>query len=477
MTLITEPTVPVAADELCDRLGQVRAELAALAQSSFMTFSQEEAASVAGGVEQVTRGVEALQYQCVGGIEAGQAWSASGYRSFARWWTVHTHRKQRTSSAAHLLARDLRDRLPLTADALLEGRLGIEHANAMAAFTKTEAHRQQLLDDGVGEAFLVAEAAKLEADEFARLVKEWATRTDPGAADRSWREQTAQRELFISQVLDGTDIRGWLGAEEGQLVSEALRAVIGTPSVDDERSPAQRRADALVQLCRSHLDSGDLQPGARIRPHIAITVDYATLERLINATRTGGTACSGADAFGLPTTPVTPGNDAGHGPMIPAGLDYDLLVGATPGTFANGTPIPHGQLAKLLCDGEFHRVVFGPEGEILDSGRTQRLFTAAQTRAIIARDRHCQYPGCTAPPGIGEIHHCLWWYHQGGTSTDNGILLCWWHHTVVHQRHLTITQQRNGPSSTGWVFTDLDGRDLGPAPPPAPALPRPPPRE
>src|SRR5690625_7431024 len=89
--------------------------------------------------------------------------------------------------------------------------------------------------------------------------------------------------------------------------------------------------------------------------------------------------------------------------VIPAGIDHDQLGGLAPATFADGTPIPYGQLAKLLCDGEFHRVVFGPEGQVLDSGRTERLFTPAQARAIIARDRHCQYPGCAAPPGIGEI--------------------------------------------------------------------------
>src|SRR5690625_6906326 len=61
--------------------------------------------------------------------------------------------------------------------------------------------------------------------------------------------------------------------------------------------------------------------------------------------------------------------------VIPAGIDHDQLGGLAPATFADGTPIPHGQLAKLLCDGEFHRVVFGPQGQVLDSGRTERLFT------------------------------------------------------------------------------------------------------
>lgn len=476
MTVITQPAVPTTAGELCERMTEVRAELAALAQASFASFTESEAAPVAAGVEQVTRGVEALQNRCVDGLETGQAWAASGYNSFSRWWTVHTHRKRHTSNAVRLLARDLRERLPLTSDALLQGRLGVEHAKTMAFFTKTDAHRERLLHEEVGEAFLVAQAAKMEADTFNALVKEWATCADPDAADRNWREETAQRELYISPVLDGTDVRGWLGVEEGQLINEVLKAIIGTPSADDDRNPAQRRADALVQLCRSHLDAGDLQPGARVRPHIAITVDYATLERLINATRPGGPTCPGVDAFGLPAEPTMPENGTSGAAVIPASLNYDLLQDVAPGTFADGTPIPHGQLAKLLCDGEFHRVVFGPEGEILDSGRTQRLFTAAQTRAIIARDRHCQYPGCNAAPGIGEIHHCLWWYHEGRTSTDNGILLCWWHHTLVHQRRLTITRSLR-PGSGRWVFTDLDGRVLAPAPSPALDPPRPPRRE
>ncbi|WP_022916268.1 HNH endonuclease signature motif containing protein [Ruania albidiflava] len=133
------------------------------------------------------------------------------------------------------------------------------------------------------------------------------------------------------------------------------------------------------------------------------------------------------------------------GVVIPTTLDLDQLRGVVPGTFSDGTPVPHGQLVKLLCDGELHRVVFGPEGQVLDSGRTERLFTPAQARAIIARDGCCQYPGCAAPPGIGEIHHCLWWYHGGRTSTDNGILLT------------AATRVRRGAGTTGAGGRDTPG--------------------
>src|SRR5699024_3185731 len=240
------------------------------------------------------------------------------------------------------------------------------------------------------------QGAQMDVDVCSRVVKAWAVRTDPEAADRGWREQSAQRELFLSQVLDGTDIRGWLGHEEGQLVEEVLKGIIGVPAAEDERTPAQRRADALVQLCRSHLDAGTVQPGARVRPHIAITVDLATLERLVNATGPGASTCRQTSAFGGAVPPGGQGvpgpsgagvpGPSGAGVVIPAGIDHDQLGGLAPATFADGTPIPYGQLAKLLCDGEFHRVVFGPEGQVLDSGRTERLFTPAQARAIIARE-------------------------------------------------------------------------------------------
>ena len=200
-------------------------------------------------------------------------------------------------------------------------------------------------------------------------------------------------------------------------------------------------------------------------------------------------SCGVRNAFGLPVTGGDAGRDGSRGwsgseADIPAGLDYTSLTDVAPATFADGTPIPHGQLSKLLCDGEFHRVVFGPDGESLDSGRTQRLFTPAQTRAVIARDRHCQYPGCSAPPGQGEIHHSIWWYHQGRTSTKNAILLCWYHHTLVHQRHLSITHHTSTDPDrpSWWSFTDPDGRTVQNVPPPATSTsalepPRPPLRQ
>jgi hypothetical protein len=143
--------------------------------------------------------------------------------------------------------------------------------------------------------------------------------------------------------------------------------------------------------------------------------------------------------------------------VIAADLDAKALTGVEPATFPDGTPLPPTLLARLTCAGGLHRVVFGPDSQVLDVGREERLFTAAQTRAIIARDRHCRYPGCNAPPGEGEIHHSIWWWAQNGTTDlELGILLCWYHHDFVHTRHIAIERHPDR-----WTFLRRDGTTIG----------------
>ena len=76
---------------------------------------------------------------------------------------------------------------------------------------------------------------------------------------------------------------------------------------------------------------------------------------------------------------------------------------------------------------------------MLDTGRATRTFTAAQTRAITARDRHCVWPGCDTPPGWCETHHQVHWVDGGPTSVDNGVLLCGRHHDRIHLHGHAIT--------------------------------------
>jgi hypothetical protein len=58
--------------------------------------------------------------------------------------------------------------------------------------------------------------------------------------------------------------------------------------------------------------------------------------------------------------------------------------------------------------------------------------TMALWLALIARDRHCAFPGCSRPPVMCHGHHVRHWADGGTTSLDNLVMLCGAHHRVIH---------------------------------------------
>ena len=89
-------------------------------------------------------------------------------------------------------------------------------------------------------------------------------------------------------------------------------------------------------------------------------------------------------------------------------------------------------------------VVLGRDGEILDQGREQRLFTNGQVRALWLRDAHCTFPGCDAPAAWCDAHHLVHWIDGGPTDLGNAALLCGRHHTIVHRDRLAGTLTDHG---------------------------------
>lgn len=92
----------------------------------------------------------------------------------------------------------------------------------------------------------------------------------------------------------------------------------------------------------------------------------------------------------------------------------------------------------LTCDSEIVGQIWNKYHSILNQHRTQRFFNRAQRRAILARDRGCQAPGCTIVAALCDIHHIKPWEFGGKTDIDNGICLCTYHHGQVHNGKWTI---------------------------------------
>jgi hypothetical protein len=79
------------------------------------------------------------------------------------------------------------------------------------------------------------------------------------------------------------------------------------------------------------------------------------------------------------------------------------------------------------------RIIVAGQSEILDVGRATSTATPAQWKALVARDRHCQHPGCRRPPADCQAHHKWYWTRGGPTDLENLELLCWYHHRERHR--------------------------------------------
>lgn len=94
--------------------------------------------------------------------------------------------------------------------------------------------------------------------------------------------------------------------------------------------------------------------------------------------------------------------------------------------------ISASEARRLACTAQVVPVVLGGKSEILDLGRSRRLFTPAQRKAMRIRDRRCRAEGCDVPAAWCEAHHLHPWSLGGRTDLDDGILLCNFHHRRAH---------------------------------------------
>ena len=133
--------------------------------------------------------------------------------------------------------------------------------------------------------------------------------------------------------------------------------------------------------------------------------------------------------------------DHGHGHHRPR---VAAQPSSAPATIVGGEPLSATAIRRLACNAQIIPVVLGGKGEILDLGRTRRLFSPAQRKAMRLRDQRCRAEGCTIPATWCEAHHLKPWSLGGSTDLDDGVLLCNWHHHRAHDRRFTADKLPSG---------------------------------
>jgi hypothetical protein len=159
--------------------------------------------------------------------------------------------------------------------------------------------------------------------------------------------------------------------------------VDGTPDESvvrtDARSQLQRNHDALTAMGRALLASGQL-----------------------------------GQHNGLPAT------------IIVSTTLQDLQSAAGQAVTAGGTRLPMRDLIRLASHSHHYLAVFDKHTEeALYLGRTRRCASPGQRIVLLARDRGCTRPGCTADGYRCQVHHAARdWKHDGQTNIDELTLAC-----------------------------------------------------
>ena len=287
---------------------------------------------------------------------------------------------------------------PRVGAALDAGALSVEAAGIIAAALSAAEPYSTLAELECAEKFLVREAPALTLPQLGRVCVALQDRLNPDGVEP--REELLRQKAGVRRVQrrDGSvdwiltadpESDGWLKAAVDAQTAPR-RAVrfedpddpAEDPDTADTRTLGQRQLAAFVQMAKKSLaDDGGAVAG--LPATMLVTVPLETLR-----TGTGSASIAGVD-----------------------------------------TPISAGTARRLACQANIIPVVLGGASEVLDVGRSSRLFTRGQRLAMAVRDRGCTWPGCEAPPGWCEAAHAKNPWHAGGkTNLADGALLCSYHH-------------------------------------------------
>ncbi|WP_158277164.1 HNH endonuclease signature motif containing protein [Serinibacter arcticus] len=382
--------------------------------------------------------LQAARSGVVSMAKADGSWRTGRARTFAEWRAQAT-RQGRGAATAEERTADALAQLPLVKAATQDGAVTMGHAEVIGQVLAGSSERTRERMVAV-ERELLAAATAVTPPELRRSLTAMASAMEADSADHGFGAVRARRYLRLSSKDGGVRIEGLLDPVAGETLRTALDALRPVPAAGDERTGEQRTADAIEAMASNALSSGAYKAGAQVRPHLSILVPADTW-LLLTVRRRQLCASAGGERAGR-----------SGAAFAASGLDVEPQLAQ----LQDGTLIPFAALDVLACDALLQRVVLDAEGSPLDVGRTQRTFHEDLRRAILTRDRHCQFPGCTLRATWCEVHHLQFWENDGPTSLTNGITLCSRHHHAVHDDNLTIAIVRGG-----FAFTDAAGRPLG----------------
>ncbi len=368
-------------------------------------FDRGGPAGVCDRVSDAAADAEAAQRELTAGVvDLVRSGAHEIARSAVRWLILRCGLGERDARRLVRRARLLLG-VPVVADRFDAGRLGVAMLDVLAGAVTPER-----VDVACRDAVVLCDAAETAADVagFELVMRRWVTLADDHLACVDSAAVYDGRYCYASRSLFGSlELVARVGADQAEVIIDALDTHTRPDRADEHRRPAQRRADALVDTCHRALgdpaaDTGGHQPGAvgtrpaQRREHVVVV----TAEVL--------------------TTPST------LRPFDPH-TRCDL----------NGTPITRARARRLSC----HHPVTGATAS---SGRAGGSGGRGSSRSpptcgAAARPSHHSHQRRRQPLAqnlrrgallvVGCHQH---WADGGHTSLDNLRWACPHHHWLLH---------------------------------------------
>jgi hypothetical protein len=276
--------------------------------------------------------------------------------------------------------------MPTVIEAALQG--AVPHRSLQLLAQARNRHKIEFIDH---EEVFGDIATFLSVTDLRRGIERWEQQINFDQALEDTAKLETLRGFHHSQTYEGLwATKGTFTPEGGHIITQAIKASCDPSNLDPEelRSPPQRRADALVDICSFYLTHNtDLVTSGGERPHVTITLDWDTLKGQVDRL---------PEIDGAPVTPET--------------------------------------LRRITCDAGIIPMLLGSPSEVLDVGRKTRTIPAALRRALEQRDQGCVWQGCGAPASWCDAHHIIHWADGGETNLTNTQLLCRTHHTATHKQ-------------------------------------------
>jgi hypothetical protein len=363
-------------------MSSLRSALDELRTTDLGTMSDQQVEDGLVEIIGASESLEAEKLRWLAEMDRRRSFTKQGSLSAASWLATRAGMGSATAREKVQVARGL-ESMPQTKAAFSAGQISYSQARMLAQ--AAESHPEAF---STKEEELLEAARDLAVRDLGRTLDTWRQNLDAGAALAEAEARYQRRRLHTSRTVSGmVRLEGELDQEGGEALLAALRAVTEVPALSEERSPEQRRADALVDLARHYLDQGQVPANGGERPQLTVLVDLETLEGR------AGRRCE----------------------LDQAGVIYPEAA------------------RRLACDAGISRVITQGSSEPLDVGRRTRTPPASLRKALVVRDGGCRFPGCGRPHWWCDAHHIIHWLDKGPTCLANLVLLCRRHHRLVHE--------------------------------------------